>query len=75
MINVEKMSQKEIERMGMEVLMRELGPVGLIRFMQLFAVGQGDYTAERQDWLGRETVDDIVARIQQRRVPKRPTDN
>ena len=32
----------------MEALARELGPVGTIRFLQLFENGVGDYTKERQ---------------------------
>lgn len=32
----------------MEALARELGPVGTVRFLQLFENGVGDYTADRQ---------------------------
>ena len=33
---------------GLEALLRELGPVGYVRFLQLLSDGNGDYTAERQ---------------------------
>lgn len=33
---------------GMRVLKDALGPVGLVRFMQQYDVGYGDYTKERQ---------------------------
>jgi hypothetical protein len=61
------MSLKEIERTGLTVLVRELGPVGVVRFLQLFETGYGNYTEERQAWIENESVDDIVARIQKRR--------
>lgn len=38
----------DIRRAGVEALARELGPVGMIRFLQQFETGRGDYTAERQ---------------------------
>ena len=28
-----------------------LGPVGMVRFLQQFETGSGDYTAERHQWL------------------------
>lgn len=70
MIDIQAMSFKEIERTGLELLARELGPVGLIRFLQLFEVGQGNYTDERPQWLGNESVEEIMARITQRREQK-----
>lgn len=38
----------DIRQAGIEALVRELGPVGMIRFLQQFETGRGDYTAERQ---------------------------
>jgi hypothetical protein len=38
-------SQDEIQEAGTEVLSSELGPVGMIRFIQQFYKGSGDYTA------------------------------
>lgn len=31
----------------------------VIRFLQLFDHGQGDYASERQDWAGRVTLEEI----------------
>lgn len=70
MIDTETMSLKEIERTGLTVLARELGPVGVIRFLQLFETGYGNYTEERRAQIENESVDDIIARIQQRREKK-----
>jgi hypothetical protein len=38
-----------IRRQGLEALARELGPVGMVRFLQLFENGSGDYVKDRQD--------------------------
>ena len=42
-------TMEEIRRQGLEVLARELGPVGMARFLQLFENGSGDYVQERQE--------------------------
>ena len=43
----------EIRKIGLKALVKELGPVGLIRFLQQFETGQGNYTIERETWLTR----------------------
>lgn len=60
-------SLDEIRRAGLEALHRELGPVGMVRFLQQFQDGSGDYTAERAELLGHRTVAEIVASIEARR--------
>lgn len=45
------MSLEEIRQRGIEALARALGPAGMIRFLQQFETGSGDYTADRQGWL------------------------
>ncbi|MBE2197401.1 MAG: hypothetical protein IAE79_02245 [Anaerolinea sp.] len=57
------MSLKEVERAGLAALSRELGAVGLIRFLQLFETGYGDYTTERHQWLDDQSLDEVLARI------------
>jgi hypothetical protein len=37
------MTVEEIRRRGLEALRRELGRAGMIRFMQQFEAGSGDY--------------------------------
>jgi len=61
------MTLNEIRQKGLEVLSRELGPVGMIRFMQQFETGSGDYSIERHEWLQDETVEGIYRRIKERR--------
>ncbi len=50
-MNAAAMTLEEIRRQGIEALARELGPVGMIRFLQQFETGKGDYSAERHQWL------------------------
>ena len=53
----------EIQARGLDALARELGPDGLIRFFQIYGLGKGNYTRERQKWLDEASVDDIALRI------------
>ena len=62
------MTLNEIQQKGLAVLSRELGPVGMIRFLQMFETGQGDYTKERHQWLEDQRIEDIVQRVRQRRT-------
>ena len=50
------------------LLSRELGLVGMIRFMQQFEMGQGDYSKDRHQWLDKYTVDDIVKVIRDKKT-------
>jgi len=58
---------EEIRRLGLEALARQLGPVGMARFLQQFETGAGDYTAERHQWLPQAGVQDIAREIRERR--------
>jgi len=40
-------SSEEIRLTGLKALLRNLGPDGLIRFLQQFGAGSGDYTRDR----------------------------
>ena len=65
--NTETMTPEEIRVRGLEALNRELGPAGLIRFLQQFEIGQGDYSKERQALLANCTVDELLKELKQRR--------
>jgi hypothetical protein len=60
MTTTSTLSLDEIRRAGLEALHRELGPVGMVRFLQQFENGSGDYTAERAELLGNPTVGEIA---------------
>jgi hypothetical protein len=38
----------------MNALNKALGPVDMIRFLQMFDEGTGDYTKERKTWLKKD---------------------
>lgn len=52
-----------IRRAGLDALARELGPVGMVRFLQQYETGSGDYTAERAGLLGEPSVSELAARV------------
>ena len=54
------MPPQQIREAGMEILSREMGVVGMIRFMQQFEMGKGDYSKDRHQWLDQYSVDDIA---------------
>jgi len=41
----------DIRREGLEVLRKRLGRAGMIRFLQQFETGAGDYAADRHAWV------------------------
>jgi hypothetical protein len=47
-------TMEEIRRQGLKALARELGPVGMVRSLQLFENGSGDYVKERHQRQDRE---------------------
>jgi hypothetical protein len=55
----------QIRLMGFQALQKELGIVGLIRFMQQFDLGSGDYVKDREAWQKDYTVDTLTATIQE----------
>jgi len=56
-MNVETMTPDQIRKEGFKALERHLGPDGMIRFLQQFETGSGDYTKERHRWLKETSVD------------------
>lgn len=61
------MTPMELRRQGLAALRKELGYVGMVRFLNQTDAGSGDYTKERHQWQDRLTVADIVAQIKERR--------
>lgn len=53
------MTSEQIRKAGMAALDKALGPDGMVRFMQQFTPGKGDYTAMRQQILGDRGFDEI----------------
>lgn len=61
----------EIRMIGFEVLVRELGPVGAIRFIQQYEAGRGNYTRDRRKFLPKKSVREIGKQIVKERQAKK----
>jgi len=57
------MTLDQIRRAGLEALESSLGPEGMIRFLQQFETGSGDYTTERSRWLKHTNVEVLAEEI------------
>ena len=66
-MSIQKMTLEQIRLAGLEALARELGPVGMVRFLQQFETGQGNYSVERHSWLSKADVQTLAERIHQQR--------
>jgi len=62
---------EQIRTAGLPALKRELGTAGMIRFLQQFQPGSGDWASQRQPWVQRTTLDDIRRLAPKVRRPKR----
>lgn len=54
----------EINRDGRAALVRELGVVVALRFLSQFTTGRGDYTAERESFLGDESLNELLEEVE-----------
>ena len=63
----DKMTLEEIRAVGHQVLLERLGPVGLVRFLQQYELGTGDYSTERHTWLNQQCVEDVAQAIVKQR--------
>jgi hypothetical protein len=61
---------EQIRREGLEALRERLGRVGMIRFLQQFETGSGDYAKERHAWVDSMTLDDLTADLKTLRKQK-----
>lgn len=50
-MDTQSMTLMQIRAVGLAALLRELGPVGMIRFLQQYETGSGDYSRDRHVWL------------------------
>ncbi|HUU78668.1 MAG TPA: hypothetical protein VMX55_09990 [candidate division Zixibacteria bacterium] len=56
-------SLNDLRKAGIEALKRELGVTDMIRFLQIFEKGEGNYTKDRKEWLEELSIDEIVEEI------------
>jgi hypothetical protein len=60
----------KIRKIGLDVLGKSLGPVGMTRFLQQFDTGSGDYTKDREQWLKGLDVKSIVKQIKKQQTKR-----
>ncbi len=63
-MSIKTMSINQIREIGLKALAKALGPVGMVRFLQQFEGGKGDYVRERKKLLDNLGIDDIIEDIE-----------
>lgn len=58
----------EIRCEGLDALRQRLGRADMIRFLQQFETGHGDYALERHDWVDATSLDHIADALAARRI-------
>ena len=71
-MNMQTRPVPEISRRATHILFKEMGVVDTIRFLNQFSVGRGDYTKERDNWLGDISMDDAIAQIKAEKNKAQP---
>lgn len=69
-MNIQTLSPGVIRKIGLEVLAKALGSIGMVRFLQQFETGVGNYTKERDMWLKDIDINTIVKEIKDKRKAK-----
>ncbi len=62
---IDQMNDQQLGQHAMKILARELGPAGFARFLRVYRSGSGDYTRDRDQWIGNLTMEDIRAKLEQ----------
>lgn len=55
---------EKIRREGLKALKEKLGVEGMIKFIQMYSDGKGDYTKEREELLKDITIEDFEKFLQ-----------
>ncbi len=58
----------EVYREGLEALRDRLGRADMIRFLQQFERGSGDYAKERHAWVDRTSMAELLAKTGRRKT-------
>ena len=67
MMNTQTLSPSNLRKKGLQALHKSLGPVGMVRFLQQFEEGTGDYTRDRKQLLTAKSVAEVAEKIKQAR--------
>ncbi len=65
-----KQTMDEIRREGLAALRERLGRAGMLRFLQQFESGSGDYARDRRRWAKETSLDEIRRKTASRRPRK-----
>ncbi len=66
-MSTQTMNPIVIRKAGLEAVAKKLGPLGMVRFLQQFETGLGDYSRERTQWLKDMDIHEIVTEIKKKR--------
>ena len=61
------MTLEQVRTKGLQALADELGPVGMVRFLQQTETGRGDYSHERHARIRKQGIAALVRRLEARR--------
>lgn len=62
------MPLNQIMEAGLEALTKTLGPVKMVRFLQQFEKGAGDYTKNRDKWLNGISLQSILKELKKKQM-------
>lgn len=69
-MNTQTLTPSKIRKAGLEALAKELGPVGMVKFLHFDETGEGNYTEDRKKWLNEKTIKEIAKRIKLQKIKK-----
>ncbi|MGB8261511.1 MAG: hypothetical protein WCE75_14215 [Terracidiphilus sp.] len=69
MTPIEEMTDQQLDRYALAVLAKELGPLGMARYLRMHGMTTGDYTRDRHLWLDRLTIEEIIDKARSIEIP------
>ena len=69
-MKVQQTNPAILRKLGLEALCKSLGPLGMVRFLQQYETGTGDYTKEKEMWLKDVDIESVVIEIKNRQKKK-----
>ena len=69
-MKVQQTNPAILRKLGLEALCKSLGPLGMVRFLQQYETGTGDYTKERDLLLKDTDIESIAVELNDRRKKK-----
>ena len=57
---IEEMTNEQLEKHALDILAKELGPLGMARYLRMHGAGNSNYTRDRHKWLDHLTIDQVI---------------